>query len=61
MYDTAIGYMRQARAELLQEEDKGGNSRELSIALTHLETAILWRQEDLSNKKSAINEQDSSA
>jgi hypothetical protein len=49
--------MREARAELLTEKDHvNGNSRELSVALTNLDTAILWRQEDLRLKEPVTNE-----
>lgn len=50
MYDEAIGKMREARALMLEERDNGKNSRELSVALTELDTAILWREKDLSMK-----------
>jgi hypothetical protein len=55
MYDEAIGKMREARALLLEERDMGGNSRELSVALTELDTAILWRQHDLEMKQPIVN------
>ena len=55
MYDEAIGKMREARALLLEERDTGGNSRELSVALTELDTSILWRQHDLEMKQPIIN------
>lgn len=56
MSDKAIGFMREARAALLEERDGGGNSRELSVALTELDTAILWRQQDLQMKQPITNE-----
>jgi hypothetical protein len=47
--------MREARA-LLSDENAGPNrSRELSVALTELDTAILWRSHDLWLKKPAEN------
>lgn len=49
--DQALGFMREARAALLEERDNGGNSRELSVALTEIDTAILWRQHDLQMKR----------
>jgi len=55
MDDTAIGYLRLARAELLEEGDDGKSSRELSVALTNIDTAILWRQEDLRLKTPTVN------
>lgn len=56
MEDKALGFMRKARAALLEERDSGGNSRELSVALTELDTAILWRQQDLQLKRPVANE-----
>jgi hypothetical protein len=56
MTDDVLGYLRQARALLLEERDEGKNSRELSVALTEIDTAILWRQKDLKQKKPTINE-----
>lgn len=56
MTDDVLGYLRQARALLLEERDAGKNSRELSVALTEIDTAILWRQYDLRLKQPAINE-----
>jgi hypothetical protein len=52
--DEVLGKMREARALLLEERDSGGNSRELSIVLTQLDTAILWRQQDLQMKEAGI-------
>lgn len=48
--DKALQLMREARTELLEERDRGANSRELSVALTELDTAILWRKQDLITK-----------
>lgn len=59
MNDNTLGFLRQARAELLMEREQGGNSRELSVALTEIDTAILWRQWDLQLKQPAINEKES--
>ena len=56
MNDEALGNLRQARAILLEERDAGQGSRELSVALTEIDTAILWRQEDLRLKQPVINE-----
>lgn len=56
MHDDILGYLRQARAGLLEQRDNGGNSRELSITLTEIDTAILWRQEDLRLKTPPVNE-----
>ena len=56
MNDEVLGKLREARAILLEERDAGKNSRELSVALTEIDTAILWRQEDLRLKRPAINE-----
>ena len=56
MQDNVLGFLRQARAELLELKDSGQNSRELSIVLTHVDTAILWKQEDIRLKASVISE-----
>lgn len=53
--DRAIGFLREARACLLEEREGGGNSRELSVTLTEIDTAILWRQEDLRLKVETVN------
>ncbi len=55
--DHVLGHLRQARALLLEERDAGQNSRELSVALTEVDAAILWRQEDLRLKKPTIDKQ----
>lgn len=54
--DKVLGFLREARAALLEERDNGGNSRELAIALTEIDTAILWRQQDLRLKTPIVNE-----
>ncbi len=56
MGDNVLGFLREARAALLDERDNGGNSRELSVTLTEIDTAILWRQSDLQLKTPPINE-----
>lgn len=56
MEDKALGFLRRAKAALLEEIDNGGNSRELSVTLTEIDTAILWRQSDLQMKQPPINE-----
>ncbi len=55
MNDMVLGALREARALLLEERDAGKNSRELSVSLTEVDSAILWRQEDLRLKKNTIN------
>jgi len=55
MTDDVLDSLRQARGLLLEEGDNGNNSRELSICLTEIDTAILWRQEDLRLKTPVIN------
>lgn len=53
--DDVLGKLREARALLLEERDRDENSRELSVCLTHIDTSILWRQEDLRLKKPPVN------
>lgn len=47
--DPVLKHLNAARDALLAERDKN-NSRELSVALTELETAIMWREKDLQIK-----------
>lgn len=56
MTDDVLAYLRQARSILLEERDAGKNSRELSIVLTEIDTAILWRQHDLQLKTPVSNQ-----
>ena len=54
--DGALLHLREARAALLNERDAGYPSRALSITLTEIDTAILWRQSDLQGKAAPVNE-----
>lgn len=54
MTDEVLGKLREARALLLEERDGGKNSRELSVCLTEIDTAILWRQHDLQLKAEPV-------
>lgn len=56
MDDAVLGHLREARAGLLEERESGRGSRELSVALTEIDTAILWRQQDLTLKLPTVNE-----
>lgn len=56
MNDEVLGKLREAKALLSEERDNGGNSRELSVTLTEIDTAILWRQSDLQIKAPANDE-----
>lgn len=47
MQDNILEFLKKAKAELLEQKDLGLGSRELALVLTHVDTAILWRQEDL--------------
>lgn len=58
MDDKVLGYLRLARAELLQEIDQPSGNREKSITITNIDTAILWRQEEKRLYIPDINEQD---
>jgi hypothetical protein len=55
MDDRVLGFMREARAAMLEERESGGGSRELAVSLTELETAILWRQQDNQQKTKPVN------
>ena len=48
----ALGKLREARAILLETEKE---SRELSIVITKIDEAILWRQRDRQLKSPPIN------
>lgn len=52
MSDAAMVAMQEARNVLLSEKQKGLATREGAIALTQLETAILWREHDLVTQNS---------
>ncbi len=56
MDDSVLGHLREARAALLEEREDGKGSRELSVALTEIDTAILWRQQDLTLKLLPVKE-----
>ena len=56
MDDAVLGHLREARAGLLEERESGKDSRELSVTLTEIDTAILWRQQDLTLKLPPVNE-----
>ena len=50
----ALGMIREARA-LLKDEAATANSRELSMVITKLDEAELWRQRDMQLKAPAEN------
>ena len=54
-HDEALGIIREARV-LLKDESLTAASRELAMVITKLDEAILWRQSDMQQKKSIINE-----
>lgn len=54
--DDVLGFLRQARAALIIEQEEGRNSRALAITLTHIDTAVFWRQHDLQTKTPPVNE-----
>jgi hypothetical protein len=56
MDDKVLGHLREARAALNDEGKTIGKSREASIQITHIETAILWRQEETRSKAPVVNE-----
>jgi hypothetical protein len=58
MGDEVMWYMGLARKCMEEERDeKGLNSRELSVTLTQLETAMLWRQKALEKTKELSNKE----
>jgi hypothetical protein len=52
---NALGFIREARA-LLHDEAKDNGSRELSMVLTKLDEAELWRQRDMQLKTPIRND-----
>lgn len=54
MGDEILGFLREARASALTDPAK---SRELSLVITKIDEAILWRQFDLQMKTPPQNEQ----
>ena len=53
---ATLGFLRLARAELLEEEETFGEGRPLTLTLDHVETAILWYQQTLKDREPIINE-----
>jgi hypothetical protein len=49
--DKAIEYLKEASSILSNEREYGDHSRQLSITLAYVDTAILWRSEHLKQKK----------
>lgn len=59
--DEILGHLHLARAKAKELEEEGGEkSRELSLTVTKVEEAVLWRERDLQIKntddKGAISE-----
>lgn len=50
MTDSILAHLQEARAEALTDAAK---SRELSLVVTKIDEAVLWRQEDLRLKRPA--------
>lgn len=49
---TAVAYLQAALHSLDQERlREGGNTKELSVAYTEIETALMWAERDLSFKE----------
>jgi hypothetical protein len=55
MYCDILGFLREARAAAQIESEKS-RSRELSLVLTKIDEALLWRQEDMRLKAPIVNE-----
>lgn len=52
MTDEVIKLLDRVGAMLELEKEDGHGSRSHSIVLTHIDTAILWREKDWSERKS---------
>jgi hypothetical protein len=54
---VALGHLREARAAMIAaRDDQKRSSRELSVALTETDTAILWLQQDMTLKTAPKDE-----
>jgi nitrogenase subunit NifH len=53
--DELLEQLKEARGVLLYGCDNKPDSRALALVLTHIDTAILWRQEDLRLRRSDEN------
>ena len=53
MNDNVVSHLREARAILAEETQAGKGSREISLAITKIDEAILWRNEDHRLKESS--------
>lgn len=56
MNDEVLGKLREAKALLDDERKAGKNSRELSVTITEIDSAILWRQYDLQLKIAPVDQ-----
>lgn len=56
MNDEVLGKLREAKALLDDERKAGKNSRELSVTITEIDSAILWRQYDLQLKTAPVDQ-----
>jgi len=45
--DKVLGFLREARAAICEEQEDGIKNRQQAVTFTEIETAILWRQYDL--------------
>jgi hypothetical protein len=54
-YCEALGKIREARALLQDEAATPANTRELAMAITKLDEAILWRQSDMQKKAPVVD------
>jgi predicted secreted protein len=54
--DEVLGKLREARALCKDEMDNGGRSRELSLVITKIDEALLWKIEDRRLKRPPVNE-----
>lgn len=50
MTDQVLYHLQHARAIICEEKESGITSRDQSITLTEIDTAILWRQSDLQKR-----------
>jgi hypothetical protein len=55
MNDDVLGHLREARALLNDEMKEGKGNREVSLVITKIDEALLWRQEVLRMREPVQN------
>lgn len=56
MDDKVREHLRESRAYMADKVEAEGGSRELALAITKVDEALLWFQEDVQKRRPTINE-----